>query len=802
MYFCFVCKKKFETIKILLSHFSTDHRLKNFGVYKCSQRNCFQHFSSKWSFSKHLIRHQENERDKNLSFIITKPNPSMEVNLIDNTLNSIPDCDHNQPDTQFCSKDTIMNSALEFSSELYAKSNFSRKDTIEIQTKVTNMCEVLVSTIKDSISNYIDLTLTDKLNEVLELSSKPFQHINTEFKFIQSIQNNNLFKRFHSHTVNNDIIEQIRFGQPTLGESNSKAYIMPLRFQFQKFFEMGNIFQETLDNTEALESQTVYFNFVNGSLYKSKKEKIGSGKIVLPFFLYSDDFEINNPLGSHATEHSMCAFYYSFPTLPQHLLSNLHFIFVAALIKSRFIKNYGSNSALYGLIQEIRFLEEMGIDINSQGTVYHVHFTLGLVLGDNLGMKTMFGFCKAFNCDKFCRLCRRNKIDLKKDTKELDSFIRNVWNYTQDIEINDYRITGIIENSLFNDIETFHVTENFSVDLMHDIFEGICCYDICQALLYFIDKKYFSLEFLNTRKQNFMYGETEIGNFSCPLQLPRLVKSNLRMSASETRTFTHFLPLIIGDKIPRNDKVWKLIILLIKIIHICLYSSFTENDITLLVETIASHHQLYVKLFGPLKPKHHFLVHYGTAIRTCGPLKKIWCLRFEAKHKELKKYMSVNFSRKNSSFSLAMKVSFQFSNFILQNKATLPLETYTVDNKENDCGNLHSFLESLKLNKESFISANTVTYKGTSYKKNFYLTSFSNTLHLHKIVALLIDKQNKFMIVSSEIHLKGFDNHYQAYIVGQNTNELALNFIDFFASPPLHIYNMSDGSAYLRNKTL
>lgn len=37
-----------------------------------------------------------------------------------------------------------------------------------------------------------------------------------------------------------------------------------------------------------------------------------------------------------------------------------------------------------------------------------------------------------------------------------------------------------------------------------------------------------------------------------------------------------------------------------------------------------------------LTPKHHFLIHYGEAIRRNGPLSEYWCMRFEAKHKMAK----------------------------------------------------------------------------------------------------------------------------------------------------------------------
>lgn len=55
-----------------------------------------------------------------------------------------------------------------------------------------------------------------------------------------------------------------------------------------------------------------------------------------------------------------------------------------------------------------------------------------------------------------------------------------------------------------------NVIDNLTVDAMHDVLEGICHYDMCHSISYFIkEKKYFTLETLNQRKKTFEYEETE-----------------------------------------------------------------------------------------------------------------------------------------------------------------------------------------------------------------------------------------------------------------------------------------------------
>jgi len=52
-------------------------------------------------------------------------------------------------------------------------------------------------------------------------------------------------------------------------------------------------------------------------------------------------------------------------------------------------------------------------------------------------------------------------------------------NYAADIFINDLTCTGIKERCIWNDLISFTVTDNFSVDIMHDnMLEAVLKFDI------------------------------------------------------------------------------------------------------------------------------------------------------------------------------------------------------------------------------------------------------------------------------------------------------------------------------------
>lgn len=76
----------------------------------------------------------------------------------------------------------------------------------------------------------------------------------------------------------------------------------------------------------------------------------------------------------------------------------------------------------------------------------------------------------------------------------------------------------------------------------------------------------------------------------------------------------------------------------------------------LLSKLTIQHHKLYCKIFNEnLKYKHHVLLHYPRIMRLTGPIRNMSCIRFEAKHKELKATAKVVISRKNPSYTLALK---------------------------------------------------------------------------------------------------------------------------------------------------
>ena len=156
---------------------------------------------------------------------------------------------------------------------------------------------------------------------------------------------------------------------------------------------------------------------------------------------------------------------------------------------------------IYGkLISDLNKLNSEGIEICVNGRRFKVYFKVVLVLGDNLALNDMLGFVKGFSAKYFCRFCKASSDLTSRMCIEDSNLLRTTINYAADIEINNVKTTGVKKSCVFNDLDDFSVIKNYSVDIVHDLLQGACRYEVMYALSQFIFKKiYFSLNVLNWR---------------------------------------------------------------------------------------------------------------------------------------------------------------------------------------------------------------------------------------------------------------------------------------------------------------
>lgn len=251
-----------------------------------------------------------------------------------------------------------------------------------------------------------------------------------------------------------------------------------------------------------------------------------------------------------------------------------------------------------------------------------------MILGDNKEMNTTLGFVRSFCANHYCRFCNKHRNNMRTEPTSDDRNRRNRDAYDEDVLMENTRITGVREYSVFNDIPFFHVTSSASADLTHDLQEGILHTCMSLAIQYFLDEEFFDLEYLNNQIKWMEFGEAEKGNKPTAILLKDIKKNKFKMSASEMSFFTHHITLLIGNVVPCEDPVWSFVLNVVKFFDLCELPSYGEEDLIQLKTVNEDINWELLNIFEvTLKPKSHFTTHYDELTKEFGPMKKLRTIR-------------------------------------------------------------------------------------------------------------------------------------------------------------------------------
>ena len=97
------------------------------------------------------------------------------------------------------------------------------------------------------------------------------------------------------------------------------------------------------------------------------------------------------------------------------------------------------------------------------------------ITGDNLGLNNLLGFTESFIADYCCRLCFMNKKERKVRHLENTSKLKNYDHYNKCLfEAKGGKPSmGIKSDSCMNSLDYFCVNDNYVLDCMHDLLEGV-----------------------------------------------------------------------------------------------------------------------------------------------------------------------------------------------------------------------------------------------------------------------------------------------------------------------------------------
>lgn len=355
--------------------------------------------------------------------------------------------------------------------------------------------------------------------------------------------------------------------------------------------------------------------------------------------LGTDDFDICDAIKSKKVIHKITAVYFTIENMPTKFASKLDNIFLVSLCETINLKAAGNSfdEIAVHIINDIKYLETIGIEAEDRV----LKGGLAFVASDNLGANSSLGFVESFN-SYFCRLCEVNRNDSKQLLREQPDLMRSKESYKTCVDAAknftdrgkpiDFKHTkGIKRECIFNCLESFHVLDNITLDVMHDINEGLIPFFLATFFEYLDVANVVKKAEIFRMVRDFNYGFLCNQNKPSPLCFD---SSNLGQNASQLYFIMVHLPFIFAEFKAQLNEIWEAVGSLLNVIQIVYSDKICDYDISELNENIKTHYKWLCERFHKaLIPKHHIVLHYPNAIKKVGPLKSNWMMRFEAKHK-------------------------------------------------------------------------------------------------------------------------------------------------------------------------
>lgn len=204
-----------------------------------------------------------------------------------------------------------------------------------------------------------------------------------------------------------------------------------------------------------------------------------------------------------------------------------------------------------------------------------------------------------------------------------------------------------------SDLKYFHIIDNPTVDIMHDVSEGVIPFSLKLLFTFCCNSKIFSFDELNSMIQYFDYGY--LNNQNIPSEI-NLEKRSLGQNAAQSLCLFRNVPFILYKFRNHSQltQIWQIIESLLRIVEIIYSDEITDSDLDVLNEMIHIHLE-GIKTHGMnLLPKHHFMLHYAPIIRSLGPLVTMNMIRYESKHKVFKDIAKNTHNYKNINKTLAL----------------------------------------------------------------------------------------------------------------------------------------------------
>lgn len=415
---------------------------------------------------------------------------------------------------------------------------------------------------------------------------------------------------------------------------------------------------------------------------------------------------------------------------------------------------FGQEKVFSRLVADLKDLEDSGFQLQDGS---NLKASLIAICGDNLGSHVVGGFTENFSPSKhFCRYCL---IDRKTFVKSPLAFgpqrtTENSNDSVQQLTPDQNVIDGIKSDSCFNSLKSFHICSGLPPCLGHDLFEGVVANDLALYIEHLVKaEKHFTYDQINRAISQTKLLGSDMHNKPCETkEKPK----KLSGSATQNWCLLWLFSLYVSRWIKHSmeSEVWQLCPKVREIAELICAPKIHQNEVAylkvFLEEYVSSRKSMFPDY--PLRPKHHYMLHYPDLILKFGPLIRLWTLRFESKHCYFR-----DCARKLHYFihlSKTLAERHQFLQSYLGQGHLFPAhiqiagEVNEIDERSYN-RDIQMVLNTSDIDKQKTSEVSAVTYKGTKYTKGLVvaLEHTGETLVFGKISLILSDERNVFVVL-------------------------------------------------------
>ena len=652
-YNCPKCSKRAFTLMKLVKHIGLIHAHEpNFSI-TCGLNNCQRSFKNFQSVRRHVYRkHRENIFCSNLdpaveitpAVVDDLPTVTNVLSNLDPAVEITPAVVDDLPTVTNVVAPSVDDLLHNFKKNLFSfvlKCREKNHLPISVQEDIVNDVNFLLCFFKENYDSFIafhlnksGFSITDSPELTSVIQSKDF--FDEAYKAVRTPY----MIRDHCKSQLN-MTEPVHFQlRNSEGHSVGSYSYVPIRLVLKSYLSHEDIRDQILLSTTQHMEKECLSDYTDGEIYKDH-QFFKDHPDALRLHFYEDEFGVVNPLGSIQNKHKLCGFYYNVGNLdPRHRSQQSH-IHLALLVRYAHVKQFGLNTILKPMIDDLKTLATEGFKVNWEGTEHTVYAALATISGDNLSAHMLGGFTMSFNSGRICRYCMATHADIKDKFCETDFVLRTKEVHQSHLARIDQcpedKVTyGVNSRSPFEELPYFDVTTSLPPDAMHDLLEGVIPLVLKLVISKAHTEKHITVTELNEELRKLSIGQNDKRNK--PVKISERVKTvGVSGSASQKWCLFRLLPFAMAHRVPFNCEYWNVFLLLREISDIVMAHKAKKEELPLLNVLVYTFLNKLKDVFGGvMTPKCHYLIHYARLIEQYGPLRLLWCMRFESKHQYFK----------------------------------------------------------------------------------------------------------------------------------------------------------------------